>query len=41
MLAECDLAVDELEAEMLSGLPEEEQTRLLEDLRTCVAHLSR
>jgi DNA-binding MarR family transcriptional regulator len=41
LLAECDRAVNELEAEMLSGLPEDDQARLLEDLRTCVAHLSR
>lgn len=31
----------ELEAEMRSGLPEGEQTRLLEDPRTCVARLGR
>jgi DNA-binding MarR family transcriptional regulator len=41
LLAECDLAVNELEAAMLAGLPEGERERLLEDLRSCVAQLNR
>jgi DNA-binding MarR family transcriptional regulator len=38
-LAECEARVDELERQMLEGLPDQEGHRLLEAIRSCVRHL--
>jgi DNA-binding MarR family transcriptional regulator len=39
LLAECEARVDELERQMLEGIPDEEGHRLLETIRSCVRHL--
>ena len=39
LLARCDTALEELEEQMLSELSEEERSRLLDSLRSCVHRL--